>query len=87
MKIGGVQKMILQLEFKAWRPANDTFITTAGATIEVDRIEFVNNVFKGTASNGYLLVKQETMVTGYLVNHQQTVLRMFYFHRVHPNHH
>ena len=28
-----------------------TNYNNAGATIEVDRIEFVNNVFKGTASS------------------------------------
>ena len=37
-----------KLEFKV---AANTHFTTAGATIEVDRIEFVNNVFKGTASS------------------------------------
>jgi len=42
-------KDVFKLEFKV---AANTHFTTAGTTIEIDRIEFVNNVFKGTADGG-----------------------------------
>ncbi len=42
-------KSDFKLEFKV--DAN-THFTTAGTTIEIDRVEFVNNVFKGIAESG-----------------------------------